>query len=129
MTTVTKTPKAPNYSAEQVETLRGLYVGNENVEGITESIAKAMGRSARSIVARLAREKDADGNPLYKAKTYKTKAGAAPVKKDELADQVGALAQLSEAETESLTKVNKTALKKLLDVMTKPVSAAEAQAE
>lgn len=116
---VAKTPKAPNYTPEQTTKMVADYTGGVTVE----AIAKELGKSVRSIVAKLSREK------VYKAKTYLTKANEKPVKKDELADQVGALAQLTESETESLTKVNKTALKKIIALMTKPVSAVEAQTD
>ena len=39
------------------------------------------------------------------------------VKKDALADQLGMLCGLSEAEADSLAKANKTALAKILDIV------------
>lgn len=119
MTIATKTAKAPNYTVEQSEKMVKDYTSGVTVE----TIAKELGKSVRSIVAKLSREK------VYVAKTYATKSGEKPVKKDALADNVGALAQLTESETESLTKVNKTALKKIIALMTKPVTAVEAQSD
>lgn len=129
MTTATKTVKAPNYTAEQVAIMREQYLAAPNSDTVAK-LATELGKSVRSIVARLSREKREDGKTsVYVAKSYVTKQGVAPVKKDELADQVGALARLTEPETESLTKVNKTALTKILALMTKPVSADDAQSD
>lgn len=104
-TATTKTVKAVNYTVEQTEKMTTDYLA-----GITvEAIALALGKTARSVVAKLSREK------VYVAKTYATKTGEAVVKKDELADKIGAYLGATEAEIESLTKVNKTMLKKILD--------------
>ena len=74
-----------------------------------ESIAEALGKSVRSVVAKLSREK------VYKAKTYTTKTGEAVIKKDAHADFIGEALGLTEADTESLTKANKVALAKIAD--------------
>ena len=76
-----------------------------------------MGKTVRSVVAKLSREK------VYKAKVYTTKAGEKAVKKDETADAIGAVLFMSEAEIESLTKANKTALVKIFTALanSKPV--------
>lgn len=127
MTTATKTAKVVNYTPEQVSTMVSAYLANP-AQITVDNLAEQLGKSVRSIVARLSREKREDGKTsVYIAKSYVTKNGAKPVRKDDLADQVGALAQLTEPETESLTKVNKTALTKILALMTKPVDASEAQ--
>lgn len=95
--------KAVNYTPEQTAKIVGDYA-----QGITvEQIALELGKSVRSIVAKLSREK------VYVAKTYTTKTGEAVVKKDAVADAIGAVLQLTEAEIESLTKANKTALSKI----------------
>ena len=100
------TVKAPNYSAEQTVAIVGAYVANPAAETVT-ALAEQYGKTVRSIVAKLSRE------GVYKAKEYKTKTGEAVVKKDEHADAIGAVLKLTEAETESLTKANKTALAKI----------------
>ena len=66
------------------------------------------GKTTRSVVAKLSRE------GVYKKKEYVSKTGETPVAKDTLADKIGALCGLTEPETESLTKANKTALQKIL---------------
>lgn len=96
--------KVLNYTPEQTAQMLTDYAGGMTVE----AIAQAMGKTARSVIAKLSREK------VYKAKEYKTKAGDAPVKKEELADKLAALAGLSEGEADSLAKANKTALAKII---------------
>lgn len=97
------TAKAVNYTPEQVTQMVTDYKAGIAVE----VIAKALGKSTRSVVAKLAREK------VYVANTYKTKTGEAVVKKDMVADSIGLILKMTEAETESLTKANKTALAKI----------------
>jgi hypothetical protein len=110
MTTSTKTVKAVNYTPEQTALATSQYIAGVSVE----QIAMALGKSARSIVAKLSRELKGTENE-YKAKTYASKTGEAVVKKDELADKMSSVFGLTEAEADSLTKANKTALKKILD--------------
>ena len=101
------TTKAVNYTPEQT-----LKMVSDYTSGVTtEQIALEMGKSVRSIVAKLSREK------VYIAKSYVTKAGEKAVKKDETADAIGLVLQLTEAETESLTKANKTALVKIFKAL------------
>lgn len=103
------TSKVVNYTPEQTASVVDAYVKGVDVA----EIAATMGKSVRSIVAKLSREK------VYKAKEYTTKTGQAVVKKDSLADQIGSVAGLTEPEIESLTKANKTALTKILALLPK----------
>ena len=97
------TTKTVNYTPEQTVSMVSDYLA-----GVTaEQIALSMGKSVRSVVAKLSREK------VYIAKTYTTKTGETVAKKDAVADAIGAVLKLTEAETESLTKANKTALAKI----------------
>lgn len=96
--------KAVNYTPEQT-----LQIVQDYKAGIpVESLAEAFGKSVRSIVAKLSRE------GVYQKKQYVTKSGTPAVKKDTFADNIGAICGFTEAETESLTKANKTALFKIL---------------
>ena len=107
------TAKAVNYTPEQTAAMVADYQA-----GITvESIAASMGKTVRSVVAKLSREK------VYVPKTYVSKTGEKPVKKDVHADAIGAVLHLTESETESLTKANKTALVKIFAALaaSKPV--------
>ena len=99
--------KAVNYTAEQTAKIIADYQAGVKVE----DIASAMGKTVRSIVAKLSREK------VYVAKTYVTKNGEKPVKKDVTADAIGAILRLSENDIESLTKANKSALKAIFDAL------------
>lgn len=95
--------KTVNYTAEQTAMLRAEYLAGVSVE----TLAASVGKTVRSVVAKLSRE------GVYVAKTYTTKTGEAVAKKDAVADAIGSVLMLTEAETESLTKANKTALAKI----------------
>lgn len=96
-----------NYTPEQEQALQARYLAGENVE----ALASAFNKSARSIIAKLVNLK------VYKAKQYTTKQGENPVKKDQLADEIALYVTLSEADTESLTKANKSALKAIAEAL------------
>jgi len=99
------TSKTVNYTPEQTAKM----VADYNAGVTVEAMAEALGKSVRSIVAKLSRE------GVYRKKTYTTKTGEAVVKKDAWADYIGEALGLTEADTESLTKANKTALAKIAD--------------
>lgn len=103
-----------NYTAEQTAQVVADYQAGVTVE----SIAESMGKTARSIIAKLSRE------GVYKAKQYKTKAGEPVEKKDQTADAIGAVLKMTESEIESLTKANKTALRKIFAALanSKPIA-------
>jgi len=105
--------KTVNYTPEQTLNLIADYKNGFTVE----QLALQMGKSVRSIVAKLSRE------GVYEKKTYKTKTGEAVVKKDAHADAIGAILRLPENDIESLTKANKSALKAILDALanSKPI--------
>ena len=107
------TAKAVNYTPEQTVQMVADYQAGVTVE----TIAVNLGKSVRSVVAKLSREK------VYVAKVYTTKTGETVVKKDQHADAIGAVLGLTEAETESLTKANKTALAKIFAALanSKPI--------
>lgn len=97
--------KTVNYTPEMTAVMLADYAAGSTKEAIAEKV----GRSVRSVVAKLSRE------GVYKAKTYVSKTGEKPVKKDSVADAIGlAVVGLTEPEIESLTKANKTALSKIL---------------
>ena len=99
--------KAVNYTPEQTAKIIADYQAGVAVE----QIAQAMGKTVRSIVAKLSREK------VYVAKQYVSKNGEKPVKKDVTADAIGAILRLSENDIDSLTKANKSALKAIFDAL------------
>ena len=99
--------KQVNYTPEQTLQMVQAYTANPT-QATVEELAKALGKTARSIVAKLSRE------GVYKKKEYVGKNGEKPVKKDALADQLAEVFGLTESEADSLTKANKTALNKIL---------------
>ena len=105
------TVKAVNYTPEQTVSMVNDYLAGVS----TETIAVNLGKSVRSVVAKLSREK------VYKAKEYVTKTGEKSVKKDAHADAIGAVLGLTEPEIESLTKANKTALVKIFSALANSV--------
>ena len=117
-----KTEKTVNYTeaqtAELVEAFKKVMDDSREVrDGVVKEFAEKFGKTTRSIVAKLSREK------VYIAKEYVGKTGEKPVKKDAHADAIGAVLGLSENEIESLTKANKTALEKIFKALanSKPI--------
>lgn len=105
--------KVVNYTAEQTAKMVADYSA-----GITvEVIAAELGKTVRSVIAKLSREK------VYRAKVYTSKTGEPVEKKDETADAIGKILGLSDGETDSLAKANKTALRKIFAALanSKPI--------
>jgi molybdopterin converting factor small subunit len=98
MTQETKT----NYTPEQTQALVAGYQAGETVE----VLAANMGKTVRSVVAKLSREK------VYVAKTRAT--GQARVKKAELVDQLAAACGVAPEVFESLEKANHDVLEALV---------------
>ena len=100
------TTKIVNYTAEQTAKAIEQY----QLGATVETIATLLGKSTRSIVAKLSRE------GVYKAKEYVAKSGAKPIPKEALAEALKAFVpELTDSEIDSLTKANKGALNKLLN--------------
>lgn len=117
---MTAKPKTA-YTAEQTTELVAAYVANPSAE-VVATFAEKFGKTVKSVVAKLSRE------GVYKAKEYVSKTGAKPIKKDEIATSFQMLFGLTDAEADSLTKANKTALAKILQayiVATVPTVQAE----
>ena len=101
--------KELNYTPEMTAKVIEAYT-----DGLTvEAIAEMVGKSTRSIIAKLTREK------VYVKKVYKTKTGEDVAKKDSLADKIGEILGMTENDTDSLAKANKVALKMVLDALQK----------
>ena len=109
--------KIATYTPEQTEQIKAAYAAGTT----TEQIAADMGKSVRSIIAKLSRE------GVYKKKEYQTKTGDKVEKKDQTADAIGAILFLTEGEVDSLTKANKSALKKIFQALanSKPLESGE----
>jgi response regulator RpfG family c-di-GMP phosphodiesterase len=104
---MTATAKTVNYTPEQTAAIVAAYVAAPTSDTVA-TLAEQFGKTVKSVVAKLSREK------VYIAKTYTTKTGDAVVKKDTLADKLAEIVGLTEAEADSLTKANKTALAKII---------------
>ena len=108
---MTATAKAVNYTPEQealiAEMAGAAETGTLNAAN-AEMLAAEFGKTVKSVVAKLSRM------GVYQKKVYTTKTGDAVVKKDSLADKLAEIVGLTEAETDSLTKANKTALAKII---------------
>jgi response regulator RpfG family c-di-GMP phosphodiesterase len=98
MTTETKT----NYTAEQTTQLVAGYQAGETVE----QLAEALGKSVRSVVAKLSRE------GVYQAKTKAT--GQHRVKKAELVDKLAGACGVAPEVFETLEKANHDVLEALV---------------
>lgn len=105
--------KIVNYTPEQTLQMVADYQAGVSVE----TIAMNMGKTVRSVVAKLSREK------VYIAKQYVSKTGEKPVKKDIHAEMIGRILNLPENDVDSLTKANKNALKVIFDALanSKPI--------
>ena len=99
------TEKTPNYTPEQVQQMVEQYVLGTSVE----QIAEAMGKSVRSIVAKLSRE------GVYQPKTKAVQ--AARVTKSQLVEQISQLVGKTSEQMESLEKANQDVLVALLEHM------------
>lgn len=114
---MTATTKAVNYTAEQEATISALAGAGKLTSADAEKLATQFGKTVKSVVAKLSRM------GVYQKKEHLTKTGEKVVKKDEHADAIGAILRLTEAETDSLTKANKTALQKIFEALanSKPI--------
>jgi ATP-dependent protease HslVU (ClpYQ) peptidase subunit len=114
------TAKVVNYTPEQeAEIIRYAEKTESGKLGAADAaaLAELFNKTVKSVVAKLSRM------GVYQKKEYATKTGAPVVKKDEHADAIGAILRLTEAETDSLTKANKTALQKIFEALanSKPI--------
>ena len=98
MTDVTKT----NYTPEQTTQLVADYLDGKTVE----ALAEALGKTTRSVVAKLSRE------GVYVAKTKTT--GVARVKKADLVDKLATACGVAPEVFESLEKANHDVLEALV---------------
>lgn len=116
MTATTKTTKTVNYTPEQEATLSEMWIKGET----TEKIAEALGKSVRSIVAKLSRTfKGTDYE--YKAKVNTRKDGAPIEKKNDTADAIGKILQLKENDVDSLTKCTRVTLQAIFKALANSV--------
>lgn len=101
-----KTNKTVNYTPEMVETMKAEYLAASTAETV-KALAEKFGKTVPQVRMKLV------SLGIYKAKEYVSKTGEKPAKKDETADAIGRVLGLSEGESDSLAKANKTALLKI----------------
>jgi len=102
--------KAPNYTEDQMKEMLLMYNSTDsesNRANAVEFLARDFGKPVRSIIAKLS------NMGVYVKPEPKTKDGKPIVKKDATADAIGAVLQMTEAETTSMAKANKSALEKV----------------
>ncbi len=117
------TVKVANYTPEQVQTIKDAAVANGGVitKSIAEKLAEVMKKSSRSIIAKASREGIySKAESAYVAKTQDGKVH----KKNDTADAIGKVLNLTAEEADSLTKANKTALVKIFAALASSVPAA-----
>lgn len=114
------TEKVANYTAEQTASMLAAYQAAP-VRATVDSLAASMGKSFRSVVAKLTRE------GVYQKAERVSKTGEKIEKKDETAFAIGAVLRLSEADTDSLAKANKSALRAIFAALanSKPIDGDE----
>ena len=100
--------KAVNYTTEQTATVKALYANGTTVE----AIAATVGKSVRSIVAKLSRE------GVYTKKVYTTKTGGTVVaSKEKIVAQIANVIGVDADSLAGLEKANKTTLDAILRFM------------
>lgn len=102
--------KIVNYSPEMTAELVGAYKA-EPTEATVKAFAEKFGKSTKSIVAKLSREK------VYVAKEYKTKTGEKPVAKAELVAEIANLVGATDEAFDSLEKANKAVLEAIVKAL------------
>jgi hypothetical protein len=110
--------KTVNYSEAQTVELVAAYKETPTKETVV-AFAEKFGKTVKSVVAKLSRE------GVYQKTEYVNKNGAKPVAKDSVADAIGSVLNMTEAEVSSLTKANKSALEKIFKALANSVPATE----
>lgn len=107
------TTKTVNYTDEATATVKAMYAEGASVD----SIAQAIGKSVKSVTAKLVRE------GVYK-KVEKAKDAKSNSTKNELASAIGKVLCLAENDTNSLTGASKKALESMFDALanSKPIA-------
>ena len=101
--------KTINYTPEQTEAIKGMYLGvadesETRRDEVIDEIAEMLGKKRRSVIAKLSSLK------IYKAKTPVAKNGKPAIRKDAAANMLRTLTGLPLVSAENLTKVDIEAL-------------------
>lgn len=96
------------YTQEIIDRIRREYLESPSLE-TARRLADEIGVTERSIVAKLS------AMGIYKRKTYTTKMGGPPIKKDVYIDRISKLLDIDVCLLDSLEKVTKQALILMVD--------------
>lgn len=114
------TEKIANYTVEQTAELVNAYVAAPT-EATVKAFAEKFGKSARSIVAKLAKEK------VYVSKAKE--AGKRDMLKSEMVDKIATLVGKTAEQMDSLEKATGPALKAVIEALEGYLAEADARAE
>ena len=106
--------KTENYTEAQTVELVGAYKAADTSEArlaVVAEFAERFGKTVNSVRAKLVREK------VYVAKVYTNKNGEKPVKKDNMVSDIAKKIGMSVEACDSLEKVNKVVLIRLLHAL------------
>ena len=92
--------KAVNYTTEQTADAIAQYATGATID----AIASALGKSTRSVIAKLSRE------GVYKAKEYKTKTGGTVIAKETFVELIANALNVDTEKLGGLEKANKATL-------------------
>ena len=92
--------KAVNYTTEQTADAIAQYATGASID----AIATALGKSTRSVIAKLSRE------GVYKAKEYKTKTGGTVIAKETFVELIANALNVDAEKLGGLEKANKATL-------------------
>lgn len=119
--TATATAKKVNYTAEQTTALLAAY---DNGKGQTkEQLAATFGKTPRSIVAKLSREK------VWVPAKYVTKQGGEVTSKEALVSEIASIIEVDSTVLEGLEKANKSTLQLLVAALSQVAACLEVESE
>jgi transcriptional antiterminator len=108
----------PKYTHEMVEEMRVLYLAEDTQEGrdaLIKELSEKYNKPTKSIIAKLSKMLDEEGNRLYKAKQTVSKlTGEKPETKEQLVRRIAKLHNKKEEEMWGLEKAPKGVLLILL---------------
>ena len=109
----------PKYTPEMEKEMLELYLAEETQEGrdaLIEELSIKYKKPPKSIIAKLSKMTDQDGNKIYKAKKTVSKlTGGPPRTKEQLVRQIARQRNVPEEKMWGLEKAPKTVLLLLLD--------------
>ena len=102
--------KVKNYTDSQTTYLVEAYTANPTRETV-DALAKEMGKTVKSIIGKLSREK------VYIKREYETKTGDKPITKTEIAQQIADLLEVPGARIAGIVKASKADLNNLKEAI------------